>query len=124
VTVMRYEAPALDAVASLEDELADAFALLLAALERGEPVVVLLDDRDVQGNGTPAGAALAHGLLGLVRALAIEGRRPGWRVNALAATPDVDDAERELWVRRLGEPAAAVGALVRLGAGHLGRLPA
>jgi hypothetical protein len=107
----------------LEPALTRAFERIRAALEAGEPVVVALDERDVQGVGSPAGAALAHGLLGLARALALEGRKPGWHVAVLSAPADLDPAERARWIERLAEPGAASGAHLRLGGDHLGRLP-
>jgi hypothetical protein len=100
-------------VEGLEDELCRAFTILRDA---DEPVVVALDEADVAGVGDPAGAALAHGLLGMVRALAIEGRP----ITALAAPADVPSEERQAWVERL---AGASGTFVRLGTDHLGRVP-
>jgi hypothetical protein len=97
----------------LEDALCRAFTIVRDA---GEPVVVALDEADVAGVGDPAGAALAHGLLGMVRALAIEGRP----ITALAIPADLPSEERQAWVERL---AGARGTFVRLGTDHLGRVP-
>jgi hypothetical protein len=122
--MLLYEPPADPGVDDLEAELTRAFKAIRAALERGEPVVVALDERDLQGTGEPAAAALAHGLLGLARALALEGRKPGWHVAVLAAPASVDADERRRWIEQLGRPGAASGASVRLGGEHLGRVPA
>jgi hypothetical protein len=122
--VLVYEPAAHVLLDGLEDELARAFGCMKSALAAGESVVVLLDDRDLQGVREPAQAALAHGLLGLARAFAIEGSKAGWRTAVLSSTPDVEPAERQRWIDRLGEPGAAKGALVRLGGEHLGRVPA
>jgi prolyl-tRNA editing enzyme YbaK/EbsC (Cys-tRNA(Pro) deacylase) len=122
--VLVYEPPAAVGVDDLEAVLTRAFEAVRAALERGEAVVVVLDERDVQGAGDPAAAALAHGLLGLARALALEGRKPGWRIAVLAAPRELDGDERQRWVAHLAASAAASGTLVRLGGEHLGRVPA
>lgn len=123
MSVRIYEAPADARLERLEDDLADAFESFRSALEQGEAVVVCLDDRDLQGAGAPHQAALAHGLLGLARALALEGRRAGWQIAVLASSADVEPAERIRWIEHLAEGGAASGALLRLGAEHLGRLP-
>jgi len=122
--VLVYEPPAEVGVDDLEAVLTRAFEAVRAALERGEAVVVVLDERDVQGAGDPAAAALAHGLLGLARALALEGRKPGWRIAVLAAPRELDEDERQRWVGHLAASGAASGTLVRLGGEHVGRVPA
>jgi hypothetical protein len=96
----------------LEDELWRAFETVRGA----EPVVVVLDETGVAGVGDPAAAALAHGLLGMMRALAIEGRP----IAALAAPSDLPSEERRAWIERLS---GASGTFVRLGTDHLGKVP-
>jgi hypothetical protein len=117
-----YEAPAprLD---RLEEALARAFRSIVAASGRGEAVVVVVEDRDLQGCGDPSAAAFAHGLLGLVRALALEGRGDGPPISMIAPTEGVSAEERAHWLETLGRSAAASGSLLRLGGGQLGRLP-
>jgi len=110
-------------VDGLEDALTRAFEVIRRALDNGEAVVVSLDDRHVQGLGTTGQVAYVHGLVGLVRALAIEGHKPGWHVVALSSTPDVEPSERLRWFEHLGRPGPASGGLVRLGGEHLGRVP-
>ena len=107
----------------LEDELTRAFACMRDAAQAGETIVVSLDEDNIQGVGQVADAALAHGLLGLARALAVEGRKSGWQVNALSSTADTTPEERFRWIEHLADPGAANGELVRLGASHLGRVP-
>lgn len=123
MTVTVYEQPEGVGLESLEDALTGAFETLRGALARGEVAVVSLDDRDLAGHGEPTAAALAHGLVGLVRALALEGRKPGWQIAALACAPGVAAAERERWIGHLAQGGAASGALIRLGGEHLGRAP-
>ena len=124
MSALLFDPPATVGLDALEDELTRAFAIVRSALQRGDAVVVRLDERDVQGAGDPAAAAFAHGLLGLVRALAFEGRAAGWRINALALPRDLPPAEGAAWIERLSDPQGASGALVRLGDEHLGRVPA
>jgi hypothetical protein len=119
-----FEPPADVEIGDLEDELARAFEVIRGALDRGDPVVVSLDERHVEGLGDVADVALAHGLLGLARALAIEGRKPGWHIAVLTAPAEIDPAERVRWIENLGTPGAVSGAVVRLGGEHLGKLPA
>src|SRR5882757_9068602 len=107
----------------LDEKLGNAFESFLETLRSGEPVVVVLDDRDIQGTRTPAQAALTHGLLGLCRTLAIEGRKDDWRISVLSITPDVPPPERLRWIERMGAPGAASGSMIRLGGGELGRTP-
>jgi hypothetical protein len=119
-----YEPAVAVGLDGLEDELARAFTSIRAALEEGDAVVVSLDDRDVAGTGDVARAALAHGLIGLTRALALEGAKPGWRIAALSSTADVAPRERQRWIDHLSESSAASGTLMRLGGAHLGKVPA
>jgi hypothetical protein len=107
---------------TIEDELTRAFACMRDAAQDGETIVVALDEDDIQGVGHTAGAAVAHGLLGLARALAVEGRQTGWQVNVLSSTADTAPEERLRWIEHLAHPGAANGALVRLGSSHLGRV--
>jgi hypothetical protein len=118
-----HEPPTGVGVDDLEAVLTAAFERIRAALARGEPVVVVLDERDVAGVGEPAAAALAHGLLGLARALALEGRKPGWRIAVLAAPPDLDPDERRRWIVQLAGSSSASGTLLRVGDEHVGRVP-
>lgn len=116
--VLRQETTTLE---SLAVDLLDAFTALREALDAGRPALVVLADEDVSGHREPAGAAFAHALLGLVRALSIEGARDGWVINAVSIPAGIDAGP---WIERLADPADLRGALVRLGAAHLGRIPA
>jgi hypothetical protein len=117
-----YQPPTTVTLDSLEDELTRAFLCMRDAAQDGDPIIVSLDEDDVQGVAEVADAALAHGLLGLARALALEGRKLGWQVNALSSTRDTPPEERLRWIEHLAHPGAASGELIRLGASHLGRV--
>jgi hypothetical protein len=121
--VLLYEPAPETAIDELEDELARAFELIRDALLGGDAVVVSLDERHLQGVVDVADAALAHGLLGLARALAIEGRKLDWHIAVLSSPVDIDSSERLRWIEHLAESSAASGAIVRLGGDHLGKVP-
>jgi enoyl-ACP reductase-like protein len=87
VSVLVYEPPGQVEIEALEDELARALDIMREAVERGDAVVVSLDEAHVQGVGDVADAALARGLLGLTRALAIEGRPPEVYAKLVARVP-------------------------------------
>jgi hypothetical protein len=95
-------------VDDLEAQLVEHFVAARAALLDGRSVVVEIEGPDLLGHGRAADAAVAAGLLGLVRALAIEGERQGWSINAFA--------------RGSGEE-ADTGRLIHGGREHLGRVP-
>jgi len=108
--------PEVADVAAVEHALLEAFQSLVAEPER--PSVVVLRELDVAAQGTPAAAALAHGLLGLVRALTIE----GFTVNALTVAEDGADDGEAAWIDRLSEPRGLSGQLVRLPSSGVGRI--
>jgi hypothetical protein len=118
-----YQPAATVSLDTLEDELTRAFVCMRDAAQDGETIVVALDEDDIQGVGETAAAALAHGLLGLARAFAVEGRKTSWQINVLSSTADITAEEHLRWIEHLARPGAASGELVRLGASHLGRVP-
>jgi len=124
MAVLIYEPPPHVDLDRLEDELARAFGTIRACLAEGDSVVITLADRHLQGHGSVAEVALAHGLVGLARALALEGAKPGWQIATLATTPSVSADERLRWIELLSDSPPAVGTLVRLGGEHLGKVPA
>jgi hypothetical protein len=108
--------------AEVEEELTRAFTTMREAVEAGSPVVVCLEERAVQSLAEPADVAVAHGLIGLVRAFAIEGRKPGWTVAALAVSAETDPEDRRGWIEQLAASPVSSGSLLRLGGEHLGRV--
>ena len=130
--------------------LTGAFAAAREALEAGRPVAVVVAAGDLLGQGSPLDAAVATGLLGMVRTLAIEGAKPGWRINVVAGAgvaaerADTGDtgaaSDRDLaaaadlaavadrdavaaTVAMLGDSALS-GQLLQVGGANLGKLPA
>jgi hypothetical protein len=99
--------------------LSEAFSEMRSAVLEERPVVALLDDRDLLGQRTVADAALATGMLGLVRAFALEGARVGWQVNALTHRGEEEEVDRLLAL--LAESGLS-GQLLRIGTDHLGRV--
>ena len=107
----------LDAVAPA---LTGAFAEVRAAAAKGRPVAVVLDARDLEGQGSPLDAAVATGLLGMVRAIAIEGVKPGWRVNVVAGG-EGDEAAVEEMVAMLAD-SSLTGQVLQVGGANLGKV--
>lgn len=106
----------LDAVTGV---LTEAFAALKAAVLEERPAVLLLDDGDLLGQGETIDAAVASGLLGLMRAFALEGAKPGWRVNAVTHRGDPAAArEAAGWLAS----SELSGQLIRVGTAHLGKV--
>jgi hypothetical protein len=101
--------------------LTGAFAAVREALEAGRPVVVVVDARDLLGQGSPLDAAVATGLLGMVRTLGIEGAKPGWRVNVVAGG-EGDEAAIEETVATLGRSNLITGQLLQVGGVNLGKV--
>lgn len=89
------------------------------AVLEGRPVTVLVRDLDLLGQGTATDAAVANAMLGMVRALALEGARHGWRVNAVATGSE--RPSRELFALLRG--AEISGQLLRTTGAGLGRVP-
>jgi NAD(P)-dependent dehydrogenase (short-subunit alcohol dehydrogenase family) len=99
-----------------------AFAEIRGALEAGRPVAVVVAAGDLLGQGSPLDAALATGLLGMVRTLAIEGARPGWRINVVAGAAGDEEVVAETIALLSGS--ALTGQLLQVGGANLGKLPA
>jgi len=120
-TVLR-PGPLGDDPGALTPALTDAFVAARDALEAGRAVVVVVAARDLMGQGAPLDAALATGLLGMVRTLAIEGAKPGWRINVVAAGEGSEDAVERTVATVAGSE--LTGQLLQIGGANLGKLPA
>lgn len=107
----------LDAVTAA---LTGAFVAAREALGEGRPVAVVVDARDLLGQGSPLDAAVATGLLGLVRTLGIEGVKPGWSINVVAGG-EGDEAVVEETVAMLAG-SSLTGQLLQVGGANLGKV--
>jgi hypothetical protein len=108
----------LDAVSPV---LTRAFGDVRKAVLAGRPVVLVLNDRDLLGQGTVIGAAVATGLLGLARAVALEGAKQGWRINLVTCSESVMEEALEDSIAWVGASPLS-GQLLRVGTAHLGRV--
>jgi len=97
------------------------FAEVKAAVLAERPVVVLVEDGDLLGQGDVVDASVAAGLLGLVRAFALEGAKPGWRVNAVSHRGE-DDAAASRDAAEWLAGSDLSGQLIRVGTAHLGKV--
>jgi hypothetical protein len=101
--------------------LTEVFAAMRDGLLAGRPVVVVLEDRDLLGQGDVDAAAVANGALGLVRALAMEGVRDGWVINAV--THRDGQGPVEATIAALAGLGGLSGQLLRVGSAQLGKAP-
>ncbi len=107
----------------LEDvarQLAVAFSLAREAIDTGESVVLVVDGPDLLGQGTLTDAAVATGMLGLMRALTFEGGSKGWHVNLVAVDPG-GDLDPALLVAASSIP-SLTGQVLNASGGHLGKI--
>lgn len=112
--------PRVEGLDAVTAALTEAFAAAREAVAAERPVVVLLADADLLGQGEVVDAAIAAGLLGLSRAFALEGAKPGWKVNAVSYSAGAEAQARETaaWVAGSG----LSGQLLRAGEAHLGKV--
>ncbi len=73
--------------ADLRTQLHAAFLSVRAAIDADSSAILIVREADLLGQGEIEDAALAAGLVGLMRAVVFEGRSKGWRVNVIS----VDD---------------------------------
>jgi len=106
----------------VEDELLRAFELTREAFAAGEPIVYLVRQPDLLGQGGAPGAMLASALLSAARALAMEDRDATTVVNVLAYDDPADPAELARWIRSVLTGRGVSGEVIRVGRSHLGRL--
>ena len=97
------------------------FATVKEALAAERPVVIVLDDRDLLGQGSVVDATIATGLLGLSRALALEGAKPGWSVNVVTHRGEADAAPVREAIEWLGGSGLS-GQFLRVGTEQLGKV--
>jgi hypothetical protein len=100
--------------------LTGAFAAAREALGAGRPVAVVVDAGDLLGQGSPVDAAVATGLLGMVRTLGIEGAKSGWRINVVAGGEGGEAVVEETIEMLAGS--SLTGQLLQVGGANLGKV--
>ncbi len=83
------QAPCPD-LSAIGGQLRAAFESTRAALAAEDSVVIIVRSSDLLGQGTLEDAAVASGLLGLMRAVVFEGGAKGWCVNVVATATGED----------------------------------
>jgi NAD(P)-dependent dehydrogenase (short-subunit alcohol dehydrogenase family) len=136
-----HQEPVGDDPGAVTRALTDAFVAVRDALEARRPVVVVVAAGDLEGQGDPLDAAVATGLLGMVRTLGIEGAKEGWRINVVAGPGVAAEGEQEEFgVTSTAEAAdeedpvaltigmladtELTGQLLQVGGANLGKVPA
>lgn len=110
--------PVLDAHA-VRAAVVSAFERVRDAVLAGEAVVLIVPSGDIIGHGGPERGALAGALVGLARAVAFEGARPGWTINVLAV-PDGLELDDDGAVGRV--PEGVSGQVITLGTALIGKV--
>jgi hypothetical protein len=100
------------------DALADAFRRAQEAARGEEPIVFVVSQADLLGQGSVEGAMLANALLSGMRTLAAEGHR----ANAVAVGADADPEDLQPWIALLEQGRGVAGELVRVHAAHVGKV--
>ena len=106
-------------LAQVRSALVDAFERVQRAIGDDQQVVVVVPAADLLGHRGPERGAYVGGLVGMVRAVAFEGARPGWSINALALPEGVEVADTEV-PAYVG--AGVTGQVVTVGAGLVGKV--
>jgi hypothetical protein len=101
-------------------QLRDAFTAARSAIDVGDPIVVIAHGADLLGQGTVEDAAVAGGLLGLVRALMFEGGRKGWHINLVAVDRGTEPTQ-DLLDAAVNVPALN-GQVLNASSGHIGKV--
>ncbi len=83
MTIRIRQAPATR-LEDVAEQLRSAFLVTREAIAVGDSVVLVVDAPDLLGQGSVEDAAVATGLLGLMRAVTFEGGSKGWQVNMVA----------------------------------------
>jgi hypothetical protein len=105
--------------AGVETALLDAFRRSQQAARDQEPIVFVLAQRDLLGQGSVPGAILANALLSGLRTLAAEGHA----ANAVAVGEDADATDLQHWIDQLSDGRGVAGELIHVHAAHVGKLP-
>ncbi len=107
-------------LSDVADQLREAFLRAREAVDAGIAVVIVVDAPDLLGQRTMEDAAVATGLLGLMRAITFEGASKGWQVNMVAVDAG-SQAPAEL-LAMAGRPGPLKGQVLNAGTGHMGKV--
>jgi hypothetical protein len=113
-----FTAPPVQDWAEVESALTAAFQRAQEAARNEEPIVFVLGQADLLGQGGAPGAILANALLSGMRTLAAEGHR----ANAVAVGTDAEPADLQHWIALLEGGRGVTGELVRVHAAHVGKI--
>jgi len=102
------------------DQLREAFLRDREAIEASESVVIVAQAPDLLGQGSLEDAAVATGLLGLMRAITFEGASKGWQINMVAVDAG-SQAPAEL-LAMAGQQGPLKGQVLNAGTGHMGKV--
>jgi len=117
VVIRQRPAPGLTDVAN---QLREAFLHAREAIDAGEAVVMVVQAPDLLGQGSVEDAAVATGLLGLMRAITFEGSNKGWQINMVAVDADTQDPADLLAMA--GQRGALKGQVLNASTGHIGKV--
>lgn len=104
----------------LERLLLDFFRAAKTALTEQRSIVAVVDEPSLYGHASALRSALATGLFGGIRTLALEGRRDEVPANAVAAS-DAESVERIARTVRSLSGSGLTGQLLTCADAHLGR---
>lgn len=91
--VIRVDEPT--SVDEIRESLGRLFTRVRAAIGEGEHVVLVVRSADLLGHRGSLTGAYVGAIVGMARAVAFEGMKPGWRINVVATPADreLSDAE-------------------------------
>ena len=115
---MIFTAPPVQDWAEAEAALTAAFQRAQESARNEEPIVFVLSQPDLLGQGSAPGAILANALLSGMRTLAAEGHK----ANAVAVGADADPEDLQHWIAQLEAGRGVAGELVRVHAAHVGKI--
>jgi hypothetical protein len=110
-------------ISSLQDvsrQLDEAFLIARDAIASDEPLVIVAFAADLLGQGSVENAAVAGGLLGLMRAIVFEGATKGWHVNMVAI--DRESVPDDEVMNCAGTLKVLNGQVLNLSSGQFGKL--
>lgn len=107
-------------LSDVAEQLRGAFLITRQAIEANATVVIVVQAPDLLGQGSVEDAAVASGLMGLMRAVTFEGASKGWQVNMVAVDRGAG-APAEL-IALAGKLGPIKGLVLNVGTGHMGKV--